>query len=271
MDPLVVVSLIVLGIVAGIIGSLFGIGGGIIFIPVLTIVYKMPAIEAAAISLIGILALSAGAASYYAEHKVANIRLGLYLEIGTTLGAVIGAFVAGMIEEWIVFMVFAAFVIVNGLRMLLSRGKDCGSTEGEHEFTFHDMKTGEDIGYDLKNKVGGTIICVIAGIYSSVTGVGGGVIKVPVMNNFMNVPLKAATATSSYMIGITAFCGAMVYFIGGNINLVAASAVAIGSYVGMLIGTRASKRFDTSSLKKYFAFVLFASALSMILKAGGIL
>ncbi len=271
MDPSVMIGLLLLGVIAGIVGSLFGIGGGIIFIPVLTIVYKLPAVEAAAISLIGILALSAGAASYYTEHKVANIRLGLYLEIGTTLGAIVGAFVAGLIEQWIIFAVFAAFVTLNGLRMLFSHGRDCGSTEGEHEFYTKDMKTGETVGYDLKHKTAGSAICFIAGVYSSVTGVGGGVIKVPVMNNFMGVPLKAATATSSYMIGITAFCGAMVYFVNGDINLEFAACVAIGSYVGMLIGTRASRYFDVSSLKRYFALVLFASAASMLLKAGGVL
>ncbi len=271
MEPSVMIGLLILGVVAGIIGSLFGVGGGIIFIPVLTIIYKLPAVEAAAISLIGILALSAGAASFYTEHKVANIRLGLYLEIGTTLGAIVGAFVAGLIEQWIIFTIFSVFVIANGLRMLFSHGRDCGSTEGEHEFYTKDMKTGETIGYDLKHKTAGSAICFIAGVYSSVTGVGGGVIKVPVMNNFMGVPLKAATATSSYMIGITAFCGAMVYFVNGDINLGFATCVAIGSYVGMLIGTRVSKYFDTSALKKYFAIVLFFSAASMLLKAGGVL
>ncbi len=271
MEPAVIIGLLLLGVVAGIIGSLFGVGGGIIFIPVLTIVYDLPAVEAAAISLVGILALSAGAASYYTEHKVANIRLGLYLEIGTTLGAIAGAFIAGLIEQWIIFVIFAVFVVANGLRMLFSHGKDCGDTEGEHEFYTKDMKTGETIGYDLKHKTAGSAICFLAGVYSSVTGVGGGVIKVPVMNNFMGVPLKAATATSSYMIGITAFCGAMIYFIHGEINLGFATCVAIGSFVGMLIGTRASRFFDTSSLKRYFALVLFASAASVLLKAGGVL
>ena len=126
MDPSIIVGLLILGIVAGIVGSLFGIGGGIIFIPVLTIVYDLPAMEAAAISLIGILALSAGAASYYTEHKVANVRLGLFLEIGTTIGAIAGAFLAGMVEQWVLFTIFSIFVIINGFRMLFSHGKDCG-------------------------------------------------------------------------------------------------------------------------------------------------
>lgn len=271
MDPAVVSGLIVLGIVAGALGALFGVGGGIIFIPVLTIVYDLPAVEAAAISLVGILATSAGAAAYYAEHKVANIRLGLYLEIGTCVGAIMGAMVAGMIEQWVVMVVFAAFVLLNAARMLLSHGKDCGSIDGEHEFHVHDMKTGQVIGYDVERKAAGSIICVLAGMYSSITGVGGGVIKVPVMNNFMNVPLKAATATSSYMIGITAFSGAMVYFIDGAINLEFAACVAIGAFIGMILGTRASRHFDTGALKKYFSLVLIASAISVLMKVGGVL
>ena len=123
MDPSVMIGLLILGIVAGIVGSLFGVGGGIIFIPVLTIIYKLPAMEAAAISLIGILALSAGAASYYTEQKVANVRLGLFLEIGTTIGAIIGAFLAGMVDQWVLFTIFSVFVIVNGLRMLFSHDR----------------------------------------------------------------------------------------------------------------------------------------------------
>lgn len=271
MDPSIIVGLLILGIVAGIVGSLFGIGGGIIFIPVLTIVYDLPAMEAAAISLIGILALSAGAASYYTEHKVANVRLGLFLEIGTTIGAIAGAFLAGMVEQWVLFTIFSIFVIINGFRMLFSHGKDCGSTEGEHEFYCRDLKTGETLGYDVEHRFAGSVICVFAGMYSSMTGVGGGVIKVPVMNSIMGVPMRAATATSSFMIGITAFCGAMVYFLNGQINIEFAAYIAISSYIGMLIGTRISKLFDVSSLKRYFALVLFASALSVMLKAGGIL
>ena len=113
MDPTVVLGLLILGIVAGIIGSLFGIGGGIIFIPVLTIVYGLPAMEAAAISLIGILSLSAGAASYYTEKKVANVRLGLFLEIGTTAGAIIGAFLAGMVDQWVLFIIFLRWLVID--------------------------------------------------------------------------------------------------------------------------------------------------------------
>ena len=187
------------------------------------------------------------------------------------LGAIVGAFVAVMIEDWILMVVFSVFLLINAYRMVRSRGRDCGSAEGEHEFWFTDMKSGERIGYDVSHKAGGTIACIAAGAYSSMTGVGGGVIKVPIMNAYMGVPLKAATATSSYMIGITAFSGAIIYLLSGQILLEYAAYVAIGAYIGMFAGTHISKYFDTASLKKYFAIVLVASAVSMLLEAGGVL
>ena len=272
MDPSVMVGLILLGIVAGILGSLFGVGGGIIYIPVLTIVFGLSATEAAAISLIGIIATSAGASAYYAEKGVANVRIGLYLELGTAVGAIAGAFLAAYIQDWILMVIFSLFLFVNAGRMILSKGRDCETKDPESaEFTYTDLKTGEIHGYDLEHKTAGTALCVIAGAYSSMTGVGGGVIKVPVMNNLMGVPMKAATATSSYMIGITAFSGAVVYLITGSVLLDYAAFVAIGSFVGMIVGTRISRIFDTASMKKYFSIVLIASSISMLLKAGGIL
>lgn len=271
MDPTMIVLLLAISIGAGILGALFGIGGGIIFIPVLTIGFGLSATEAAAVSLVGIVATSAGSSAYYTEKKVANIRLGLFLEIGTTIGAIVGALVAVLIADWILMVIFSVFLLINAYRMVRSKGRDVGSPEGEHEFWYTDLKTGERIGYDVQHKLGGTLACVAAGAYSSMTGVGGGVIKVPVMNAYMGVPLKAATATSSYMIGITAFSGAIVYFLDGQILFEYAVYVAIGAYIGMFLGTRLSKRFDTSAMKKYFAIVLVFSAVSMLLEAGGVL
>ncbi len=265
------VGLVILGIVAGILGALFGVGGGIVYIPVLTIIYGLGATEAAAISLVGIIATSAGSASYYTEKKVANIRIGQYLELGTAVGAIIGALVAVYIQDWIIMIVFAVFLFINAGRMFLSRGKDCNYDGEDCEFSYVDLKTGEENGYNMTHRNLGTLTCIFAGAYSSITGVGGGVIKVPVMNNMMGVPLKAATATSSYMIGITAFSGAIVYLLNGQILFDFAAIIAIGSLIGMIIGTRASELFDTSSLKKYFSIVLIFSAVSMLLKAGGIL
>ena len=271
MEPAVIIGLLILGIGASFLGSLFGIGGGIVYIPFLTIVFGLSPVEAAAISLIGILATSAGAGAYYAEHGISNVRLGLYLEIGTTIGAIIGAMLAAYVEDWFLSVFFIVFMLINAARMAFGHGKDCGDEEDGHEFTVKDPKTGKTLGYDLKNKGLGSLTCVVAGLYSSMTGVGGGVIKVPVMNSMMGVPMRAATATSSYMIGITAFSGSIVYLINGTILLDYAVFLAIGSFLGMLIGTAVSSRLDTSSIKKYFSIVLVGSAVSVFLKLVGVL
>ena len=271
MEPSVIIGLLILGIVASFLGSLFGIGGGIIYIPFLTIIFGLSPAEAAAISLIGILATSAGAGAYYAEHGISNVRLGLFLEIGTTVGAIIGAFLAAYVEDWFLSVFFIIFMLVNAIRMAFGHGKDCGDEGPGHEFTVHDPKSGRTLGYDLKRKGLGSVTCVVAGLYSSMTGVGGGVIKVPVMNSMMGVPMKAATSTSSYMIGITAFSGSIIYLINGTILLDHAVFLAIGSFLGMLVGTRVSAHLDTSSIKKYFSIVLVGSALSVSLKLMGVL
>ncbi len=271
MEPTVIIGLLILGIGASFLGSLFGIGGGIVYIPFLTIVFGLSPAEAAAISLIGILATSAGSGAFYAEHGISNVRLGLYLEIGTTIGAIIGAMLAVYVEDWFLSAFFIIFMLINAARMAFGHGKDCGDEGPGHEFTVNDLKTGRSLGYDLKNRGLGSFTCVVAGLYSSMTGVGGGVIKVPVMNSMMGVPMRAATATSSYMIGITAFSGSIVYLINGAILLDYAVFLAIGSFIGMLIGTRVSSRLDTSSIKKYFSIVLVGSAVSVFLKLVGVL
>ena len=271
MEPIVIIGLLLLGIGASFLGTLFGIGGGIIYIPFLTIIFGLSPSEAAAVSLVGILATSAGAGAYYAEHGISNVRLGLFLEIGTTIGAIVGAILAAYVEDWFLSIFFIVFMLFNAVRMAFGHSKDCGDVDGEHEFTVYDPKTGRSLGYDLKNKGLGTATCVVAGLYSSMTGVGGGVIKVPVMNSMMGVPMKAATSTSSYMIGITAFSGSVIYLINGTIPLECAAFVAIGSFLGMLVGTRVSAHLNTSSIKKYFSGVLVASATSVLLKLMGVL
>lgn len=270
MEPILLLSLIIIGLLAGVLGALFGIGGGIIIIPMLTIFYGMSAADAAAVSLIGIVATSVGGTLYYMENKVTNIRLGLLLEISTIIGSMIGVFLALALESWIIMLVFSAVLTLTAIKMLLNPSMDVTGTE-DGEFSYNDLRTGETIRYDIEHKGIGFSSCVLAGIISSLTGVGGGLIKVPIMNMVMKVPMKAATATSSYMIGITAFSGSILYFLSGHVDLEMAAFVAIGTFLGAVIGSRLSRRFDSSSMKKYFSILVLAIAFVMVLQAGGIL
>ena len=270
MEMTFLIIMLLIGIGAGILGALFGIGGGLFIVPALTLIAGLSTKEAAAVSLVSIVATSVGGTVFYLDNRVANIRLGLLLEISTVIGAIVGAVISVYLDDWFVTLIFVIVIIISAVRMILNMKTDIPDNP-DGEFVYHDTKTGADTGYDLKNVPTGFATCSAAGVISSLTGVGGGLIKVPVMNMLIGVPMKVATATSSYMIGITAFSGAIIYFLGGQVILDVAAFTAIGTFVGALIGSRLSKRFDGSSMKRYFSILLFIVAFMMILRLGGIM
>lgn len=270
MDPFLILALILVGVFAGIIGAIFGLGGGIIFMPFLTIVFGMNAGDAVAVSLIGIIASSVGAASVYVEKGTSNIRLGLLLEITAVIGAVIGAVIAGFLADWMVLCMFSAMLTYSALHMALKKEHTAPASGKGMRFTYADDK-GEEKEYGADNVGKGMAVCTVGGIVSSTTGVGGGTINVPLMNALMHVPIKVSTATSSYMIGITAFAGAIVYLLRGNVVLEFAAGIAIGSFIGALLGTMISKKMTSGSVRASMAILLFAVAAIELLKAGGLI
>jgi uncharacterized membrane protein YfcA len=273
MDPILIVELLVVGIGAGTLGALFGIGGGIIFVPVLTVLFGLTASEAVAVSLIGIIAASTGAASQYVGSGLSNVRLGLLLETTTTIGAMAGAVAAAYVENWILLVIFAIVMVYSGISMIVVKERGTEQIEGDDKntFSYNDPKSGEEKRYRVGNLASGAAVCTAAGAMSSMTGVGGGTIKVPLMNLHMHVPIKVASATSNYMIGITAFSGAVIYFLHGDLLLDYAAAIAIGAFIGSLIGARISKYLNASAMKKYFSVLLFIMSFIVLLNAGGYL
>ena len=269
---LLVLLLIAVG--AGIIGALFGLGGGIIFVPVLTILYGLDATAAAAASLVGIVATSTGSATGYVKKGLSNIRLGMMMEITTTIGAIVGAIIATYLENWILLIIFSMVMLYSGAKMAMSPEKiiEDNAENSRMTFSYSDPVSGvSDQRYTVKNCRSGMGLCTLAGAVSSMTGVGGGAIKVPLMNIYMHVPTKVASATSSYMIGITAFSGAIIYFIRGSIDLQIAATVAVGAYIGAVLGTRISAKVHAKEIRKYMSVVFFAIAVIMLAKAGGYL
>jgi len=273
MELIILFGLIALGMGAGVLGAMFGLGGGVIFVPILMVVFGMAPAEAAAVSLVGIVAGSVGASSIFVEKGLSNIRLGLLLEVTTTVGAIAGAVIAGLMDAWILSLIFCAVMIYSAIKMILNPEKivEPSDNSGRMSFRYTDESTGEDVPYEVQHVKTGSIACVFAGMLSSMTGVGGGAIKVPVMNILMNIPLKAASATSSYMIGITAFSGAVTYFFSGQLDLAFAGGVAIGAFAGALIGTCLARKTNARHLRKYFSVVLFLMAALVLLRTGGVL
>lgn len=272
MEPVLLVALLMIAIGAGIIGALFGLGGGIIFVPVLTILFDQDAATAAAASLVGIVATSTGSATGYVKKGLSNIRFGMLMEITTTIGAITGAIIASYLENWILMVIFSAVMLYSGFKMAVSPERIVADESGNDTmtFTYSDPASGVSDGkYTVKNVGPGMALCTVAGAVSSMTGVGGGSIKVPLMNIYMHIPIKVASATSNYMIGITAFSGAIIYFIRGSIDLQIAAAVAVGAYIGAVIGTHIASKVNAKSIKRYMSVVFFAIAVIMLAKAGG--
>jgi len=273
MDVVLILGLIILSIAAGLIGSVFGLGGGIIVVPVLTILYDMPAAEAAAVSLVAIAAISSTSASSLIKSRMTNVRVGIRLEVAAAAGAVIGAVIALYVESWILATCFAMVLIYSAIYMFLRPERPISNdgTPAADDFVYHDAKTNEDIRYNVRNVGTGMLGFMAAGITSALSGVGGGTIKIPIMNVHMRIPIKVATATSSYVIGITAFSGAAVYLLSGILDIETAAFVTIGAFAGALMGLKLLPKINAGALRRYFSVLLLFLAAVMLLNTGGLL
>ncbi|OPY34175.1 MAG: hypothetical protein A4E32_00446 [Methanomassiliicoccales archaeon PtaU1.Bin124] len=273
-----VLAVLLIALAAGLLGSLFGLGGGIIVIPALTLALGFGVKEAIGASLVGVIASSTGAASRYVHEGYANIKLGMLLETATTAGSIIGAFIAIYLDQFFLLLAFSIILVYSSLHMLVHKERMIApdSAEAERELLdlscqYVDPINGMQVCYGVKSIRTGMLASLGAGSLSGLLGIGGGVIKVPVMNTFMCVPMKAATATSNFMIGVTALASAVIYFRYGYIDPVLGALVAVGVIFGAMVGTRTVDKVQGKSLRKLFAVVLIAVAILMILKAFGML
>lgn len=271
--------LILIGaLLAGLAGSLLGIGGGVFMIPYLTLVLGIEIHVAISASIIGVIATSSGAASVYVRDRVTNVRLGMFLEVGTTSGALVGSFLALLLAPGLLQIVFGAILPLAAFLMLKERGGvDTGVPEStaSHRLDisgeYHDERDGGMHRYVPQKPGTGFGISVGAGIASGMLGVGGGFIKVPAMNILMKVPMKVAVATSNFMIGVTAAASALVYFYRGSVDLTVSAAVIIGVLFGSMVGARCMTRMKGLTLKRGFAVLLLVISIVMILKGLGVM
>lgn len=270
MDPLLMVELMVVAAAAGIIGSMFGIGGGLIVIPILTLVFGLPMKEAIGASLISIIATSTSAASRYVSQGTANMRLGMFLEPFTVAGSITGAAIAVYLDQDILLALFAVILVYGAYHMAYGKKADSTINKKTYPSVAGSYLDGEqEVSYEVVNLPRGMAASFGAGNVSGMLGVGGGIIKVPVMNLWMNVPIKAATATSNFMIGVTALASASVYYVSGLLNPTLAAVVAIGAFLGTKVGPRVIAKTASVTLKKWFAVIMIVMACALILKIMG--
>ena len=258
------------GAAAGLFGALLGLGGGILIVPLLTIGFGRPLREAVAISLVCVIVTSSAAAGTYLQARVANLRLGMVLELFTAMGALIGGLIAFAIDERVLaglFTLLLVYVIVSMLRRGRG-GRDAAETTepvSPDDHSFAASLAGP--GYRIRNLGRGAFAAIGAGIVSALLGIGGGLVKVPVMHLVMGVPLRTATATSNLMIGITATASAVIYILRGEVDPYIAGPLALGVFAGATIGSRTAHRIDLHVLRWLFVIVLTYTAYEMVRKA----
>lgn len=226
MTPLLfVLAVAFISLGAGFLGSLLGLGGGMIVVPVLTLLLHVDIRLAIGASIISVIATSSGAAAAYVRDRLANLRVAMFLELGTTTGAITGAYLAGIVHPRFLFILFGLVLGYSGLVMLGRRR----SAEDEVEvgtFTRHlkpqgsyfDHAAQQEVTYQPVRARLGLMLMYIAGTVSGLLGIGSGALKVPAMDLAMELPIKVSTATSNFMIGVTAAASAGVYFTRGQID-----------------------------------------------------
>ena len=246
---------LLLGVSAGAIGALTGIGGGLIITPVLTLIAGVPIHQAIGTSLCCVIATSSGAAANYVEHRLSDIRLGMTLELATTAGAVSGALVAGLMSREALAVLFSLLLLYASAAMIRRTLRD-GETEPS-----------ETQPYKVKRLPLGLVGSAGAGIVSGLLGIGGGPVKVPLMYLVMGVPFKVATATSNFMMGVTAAASAFIYYSRGDVRLLITAPTAIGAYVGANLGTHIMRRAASRWLVLLLASIMFYLAAVMIWKS----
>ena len=254
---------------AGLLGSLTGLGGGVVVIPVLTLCFGVDFHYAVGAALVASIATSSGSGSAYVKEGITNVRLGMFLEIATTLGAVAGAAVAIYLNNSIIAVIYGLVLILTGTMQFVKKQDHTGEKGSEAArrlklFGTWPQPDGTKKAYELRNVAGGFSVMGIAGMLSGILGIGSGVLKVIAMDNLMKVPFKVSTTTSNFMMGVTAVASVVVYIQRGNIVPGIACPVMIGVLLGALTGARLLKRLDVRLLRKVFAFAVFAVAANMI-------
>lgn len=254
---------------AGLVGSLTGLGGGVIIIPLLTLGLGVDIHYAIGASIISVIATSSGSAAAYVKEGITNIRIGMFLEIATTVSAIMGAVITVFIDPGYIAVIFGLILLFSAAMMVRKKiDRSDNDTSGRLAVFFKLNGTYPTEGgvkkYAVHNVFGGFLMMFIAGIISGLLGIGSGALKVIAMDNIMRIPFKVSTTTSNFMMGVTAAASAIVYLHRGQIDSGIAMPVTLGVLLGATIGSKILVKAKTDKLKIVFAVVVTFLALQMI-------
>lgn len=268
------------GVIAGIFGAILGIGGGMIVTPILTLGLGLDIKYAIGASIIAVIATSSGSTIAYLRDEMLNLRVAMFLEIATTVGAVLGAVLTGVLNATFLYFLFGAllvFTTYNMIRKLMSKNGELPSVKDDKlatqlnlNGTYYDKALNKQVDYQVENVPGGFSMMFGAGFASGLLGIGSGAFKVLAMDTIMHMPLKPSSATFNLMMGVTAAASAMVYFFNGSIKPGIAAPLAIGIIVGALIGSRIMTRLKPRLIRMIFVPVMLYLGIQMIAKGFGV-
>lgn len=256
-------------IVAGFLGALTGLGGGVIIVPVLTLLFNVDIRYAIGASLVSVIATSSGAAIAYVRQGLSNIRIGMFLEIATTLGALLGAYLTAKISSHWIAIVFGSVLLYSAIASVRNKA-DKTATNRENQLAEKLQLYGSYPGadgieaYTAQRVPLGFGIMFGAGTLSGLLGIGSGAVKVLAMDQAMRLPFKVSTTTSNFMIGVTAAASAGIYLSRGYIDPTIAMPVMLGVLGGSLIGTHVLVKAKVNTLKSLFALLIVILGCEMI-------
>ncbi|HYB75351.1 MAG TPA: sulfite exporter TauE/SafE family protein [Nitrososphaerales archaeon] len=271
------VIIFLISIIAGVFGSIVGLGGGVVVIPALTLLFGINIHFAIGASIVSIIGTSSGAASVYVKDKMTNLRVGMFLELATTSGAIFGAALAAYVDSSALELIFGSILLVTLVPTVMKIGENIpkspelkGLSKKLALTGSYTERDGSVVAYNATRPKTGLFGMAIAGMLSGLLGIGSGAFKVISMDAAMKLPMKVSTTTSNFMIGVTAAASAGIYYARGDVNPLIVAPVALGILIGAALGARFLVRARNPTIRKIFVVVLAVVAVEMILAAEGI-
>ena len=279
-----IIQFMIIAVLAGFLGSLVGLGGGIIITPALTILFGIDIKYAIGASIVAVIATSSGSAIAFVKDHVSNMRVGMLLEVFTTAGGVVGALMAGIFSSKLL-NIFFSLILLNSFYGMLKKTGLITKVKKEEEkvendkyadryklnSTYYDKATGKTVVYNVTNVPQGSLVMFGAGFASGLLGIGSGAFKVVALDSYMKLPIKVSTATSNFMMGVTATASALIYFFNGTINPAIAAPIALGTLIGSRTGAKVMQRLDAKYIRYIFLPILLFTIVNMFLKGVGVL
>lgn len=267
-----VIEIFMIAILAGIVGSVLGLGGGIIVTPALTLLFGVDINHAIGASIISVIATSSGSAVAYIRDRITNLRVGMFLEIATTVGAITGAFIGALIAPRFLYIIFALLLLYSAYAMIKKGKQEVPENVPLHPVAqklglqgeYYDKALGQTVAYNVDRVYEGFGVMYGAGVISGLLGIGSGSFKVMAMDVFMKMPLKVSSATSNFMMGVTAAASAGIYLLRGDIIPIISAPVALGVLIGATVGSRLMQRMKSKTIRKLFIPVMVYVAFQMI-------